>query len=360
MAKWVSGFALVGALSGCSKSEVRHQVAEGNGRTDSRSVESGESDSAERPQEPAAVVTRTLVQSAADCRETGGAACDSLLSRRREVGEVGSPLTLQAWVEALAEGCIKVPSQAVCDGALEVLFRWKSEGVDPAPVISMMERACEDGVAAGCVMAARRYSREGTDLEPHQHQGTRLFERGCNLGSRPACARAAAGYLHEAEFFADDARRVTAVELVRAACKEGDADACTVLAEASISPTIAEEQRNYAEARRLVKQACEAGWAKACNHYADLQLLGLGGDKDVAAGVATLGRSCDRGDADEATGYACAALAFLHAGRAELLPVDAEAARRFAKRACEVHTKRLGEPCTLEREVEELLGSAGR
>lgn len=352
-AKRVGGLVLFLALWACGKSEVQFERVENETAEPAPEVASAGSS-------PSKADLATLEQSAASCREAGGMACEALLSRRSEVDADGSRLTRQAWVEALAEGCIKAPVQAVCDGALGMLFRWKSEGVDPAPVVSLMERACEDGIAAGCVMAANRYSREGTELEPHRHQGTRLFERGCKLGSRPACARAAAGYLHEAEHFADEARRAQAVELSREACSHGDADACTVLAEATISPALPEEKRDYAEARRLVKEACEGGWARACNHHADLLLLGLGGEKDVPAGVARLDRTCERAESDEATGYACTALAFLHAGRSELLPVDPEAAHRFAKRACEVHSKRLTEPCTVQREVDELLGAAGR
>ena len=343
--------ALTLGVFGCSKSEVLHELTV--------------------VEKPAAVPNRAegsepkkaLADEASECREKGGGACERLLERRAEVEVAEAALSKQAWLEALASGCIKAPARSVCDGVLALLYRSRSEGFDPAPIIAMSEAACDNGQPAGCVLAANAYLRTDTELEAHQHKSTRLFERACRQGSTPACARAAAGYLTEAALFSDDARRVLAVELTRSPCEAGDADACMVQAEATIAQIRPEEARDYVEARRLVKKACEANWPKACNYHADLMLRGLGGERNVTDGVATFERTCARevphvgGGGDEVSAYACAALAYLHAGREQILPKTPELARRFARRACELYSRRVASPCPLEPEIEEMLSA---
>ena len=237
----------------------------------------------------------------------------------------------------------------------------------------MFRGACDQGVAVGCVMAADVLHRPGEvgmdhrpgNIEVDHAEAARLYESACRLGTTWACARAAS--MHLSYIFFDILRDIQAakkaqrkaIELVTAPCEKGDGESCTVLAEALIYRNLPEDQLDFVEARRLVKKACEASWPKACAYHADLMLRGLGGDRNVTDGVATFERTCAREvpkEGDEVSEYACAALAYLHAGRDGILPKTPEAARRFARRACELYSKRVSTPCPVEPEVEEMLG----
>lgn len=348
MKRDTKGFICLGVwlgLWGCSRSEVTHEITV-----------------TERPVaavvdavKPLAVVS--LGEEVRVCAETGGEACERLLGRRAEV-EAGGEVSKQAWVEALMTGCVRGRIQEVCVGVMKVLANHKAEGVDAAAVLASARAACEGGERMACVMVANSFTIHRSDLEVRNEDAADYFAKACRLGEKPSCVMAADMYV---EMVSDSphGERVLgeAKELVRGPCDAGDFEACTVLSLAMVSEQIPEAKRDLVRARELARKACDGKWSAGCNLYAEMALLGLGGQRDIEGGAKLFEEVCAREVVDDATETACRSMAFLHTGRMEILPVDAVKARGYAKRACEVLAKlRADADCFVAREVEELLG----
>lgn len=297
----------------------------------------------------------SLAEEVKACAESGGEACVRLLGRRAEI-EMGG-ISKQAWVEALAMGCVRGPVKEVCDAVLAVVVRHKSEGVDAGAIIGQARDACERGIGMGCVIVANSYAFRGTDLEERIEDAADYFARACGLGVKPSCVGGAEVYL---DLVTDSPHGemvlARAIEMVRGPCEAGDAEACSVFALASVSGKVPEAKRDLVKGRELSKKACEGKWWPGCNLYAELLLMGLGGETDAEGGRALLEPVCARETEDDATEEACRILAFMHAGRMELMPKDPEKARAYARRACELLEKiKPGAECLVGPEVEELL-----
>jgi len=297
-----------------------------------------------------------LAEVARECAEIGGAACQTLVARRAEV-EAGGEVSKQAWIEALAKGCVVGRTQEACDAALNVLAPHKAEGVDASAVVASLREGCGRDLPMACVMAANALVIRGADLEVRVEDAADLFARACSLGERPACVVGADLYV---EMVSDSPHGEKVLEfgrgLVRGPCEAGDQKACLVLAGSMVSQDIPESWREFARGRELAKGACDAKLSAGCNMYAEILILGLGGDRDVEGGRKLFDEVCAREVVDDATEAACRSLAYLHAGHLEVLPAEPEKARGYAKRACEVLGKLRPEAdCFVAREIEDLL-----
>ncbi len=360
MTGWVyGGWVVLLVMLGCSKTEVRFEMVQREVSTSAPTEASVDTQVED---------LKPLDEEARACRESGGAPCERLLSRRGEWAGAAATLSSLDVAEALALGCTKSPLKAVCDEGFGLVKERLGAGVDLSKLVERLETACTNGVRAACLFAGDIYAVRGPGRaeaglqESDLRKGATLFERVCSADSLLACRRASELYLETSKMnvlFGDlEAARADLARVRKLAampCDAGDEGACFVLIDAHSADFIPEGERDYAQARRLTRKACDAGWARACNMHSDLLLLGAGGDKDIEGGIASFVRTCERSVVDDASVYACSALAYLNAGRFELLPKNPELARRFAKRACEVGAQLSDEPCGIGSEVEEQL-----
>lgn len=343
------------ALWGCSRSEVTHEITV-----------------TERPVAAVVDVVKPvpvvpLGEEVRVCAETGGEACERLLGRRAEV-EAGGEVSKQAWVEALAAGCLQRADDEFCRASIAVMVE-----VGAVPEVGTR---CGSGEWRACALlgevhAARVASRQNTGEQEVEHRTAASYlEKACSPERRAWCGGAMESFASSARLASlHGARDAVASDLERIAriggsfCLAGDDAVCMIAVLALVSDELGEAERNFGRARELAKTCCDevrkvgARVATTCTTWAEMALLGLGGERDVSGGVRLFEELCAREVVDDATETACRSMAFLHTGRMEILPVDAVKARGYAKRACEVLAKlRADADCFVAREVEELLG----
>ncbi len=130
-------------------------------------------------------------------------------------------------------------------------------------------------------------------------------------GQRLSCQALVDRHLHDPD------RALALTEVLQAACKRGDRDACWALAwflaDGANVPT------HPTRARELFTRSCEAGHAPSCRGLGWMLLEGLGGARDPVAAQARFRAACDAGDPRACVAYA---RSFTALGRT-LLPADA-------------------------------------
>jgi hypothetical protein len=351
---WFVGVAVWVGLWACGRSEVSYELTvteKGKG-----AVEEAAKTRLDTP----------LAEVARECAEVGGAACQTLLARRAEV-EAGGEVSKQAWVEALAKGCLRGMEDSICQASIAAALEFE--------VVPQVDARCEGGEWRACALlgevhSGRVSSRKNTgEQEEEYRKAANYLERACSKERWPWCERAIGAYGSAARLAGlHGAREAARSDLVRVAsigepfCGSGDDAACLRAIHALVSDELDEETRDHVRARSLSRTACDevrrqrAKAAMTCTAQAESLILGLGGERDVEGGRKLFDEVCAREVVDDATEAACRSLAYLHAGHLEVLPAEPERARGYAKRACEVLGKlRPDADCFVAREVEDLL-----
>jgi uncharacterized protein len=199
---------------------------------------------------------------------------------------------------------------AACKGAeprwctnLAFLTRRANKPSSLAEGYALDQRACDHGVALGCVVALAvgvelgktqpdaamrelvRLCRGGESsacfqagVMSHDRQGPELMKRGCELGDRDACEQLAEWHDRGELVAKDDAAKR---RYLRVACDRASATACLSLARDGIDT-------GSPDAPALAQRGCQMGHAEACDLAAEMA-YGLG---DPAAGARWATEGC--------------------------------------------------------------------
>jgi TPR repeat protein len=176
----------------------------------------------------------------------------------------------------------------------------------------LLRRACDHGVAAGCVRLLEDNLAHATG---ERAATMREIDGWCNRGTASACRVLAAAY----DLPNDSRDPARSVAATRRACVLGDADACVM---AGVLHEVATGvPRDDAVARRYFRRACDRGEARRCWYLAQDSFV-LGGLERDIAGLAQ--RGCEVGSPE------CCELAV----RLAVLRHDEPAILRWATVAC--------------------------
>jgi uncharacterized protein len=205
--------------------------------------------------------------------------------------------------------------------------------------IGLQERACRAGEARGCTLQARVAGRTG---RRGRKKAASLLARGCERGDWRGCETLALslvgceGRVKQRKVY--ETARARTVTLLDAACRAGDAEACTEQARRSLHD---KEGRERAVA--VLEWHCGRGCGAACDRLGDLHGgLDLASGQDHRRAATYYQRACAAGHA-----RGCGMVAHgLTDGRGGLVK-DERKAQALFQRAC-----RLGEQvfCQFRRE----------
>jgi TPR repeat protein len=194
---------------------------------------------------------------------------------------------------------------------------------EPERAAELFEQACNAGYPAACTYLASSYE-FGVGVTADRARAQRLYESACNSGDGRACV--GLGALIETENPAlaqmmfergrDRLRKACGdepgvecgalgliytqglgveIDIIRgeqkyeAACRAGDVESCSVLAELV-------RVHDPAAADAYNAKACDAGYLYACVQLGADLLLGSANQPDAAAGVARLRQACEAGE----------------------------------------------------------------
>jgi TPR repeat protein len=195
------------------------------------------------------------------------AACTDAGVLREQRGEPGVA------AERYEAGCAGGDSAGCHDLAL-LARDGRGAARDAARALALAARACDGGVAAGCLLAGE-LALHGDPPSAEEH-----LRRACELGDLRGCA------------LADAARagpRVVGEERARLRCDEGELAACHNLA-------ILVEPRDAPRAAALYDRACSGGSSLACSNLGRLYEAGRGVAKDPRRALALFAAACAAGE----------------------------------------------------------------
>lgn len=153
----------------------------------------------------------------------------------------------------MCEGLVATPEHLAAEGKAVDKQRPALAGARALGV-----RACDAGIAAGCVAAAASFEPKPSDVK----RAVELYRRGCELGSWMGCKRAF-------EVGRDEAAAKKQLDLALAACDGGDGTACAYAGGQRAAG--AGVPRDAAAARALYQRACEKKVSHACDDLARME-----------------------------------------------------------------------------------------
>jgi hypothetical protein len=167
---------------------------------------------------------------------------------------------------------VKLTHRIKCDGLSLVPELLKTEGKGAAltGARALGMKACDGGVAAGCVAAAASFEPRPSDPK----RAVELHLRGCDLGSWMGCKRAFEVGREAQKKAPELGPRIEAaakkqLDLALAACDGGDGTACAYAGGQRAAG--AGVPRDVAAARALYKRACDAKVNYACDDLARVE-----------------------------------------------------------------------------------------
>jgi TPR repeat protein len=165
---------------------------------------------------------------------------------------------------------------------------------DAAKAVALYTRGCDGGFATSCVNLGAMHF-EGNAVPKDESLGARFFLRGCEAGAPEGCLNVSIAY--------GEGRGVP---------------------------------KDPVQAFTFAGRACAAGARAGCVRVELARIAGDGAAKDVKAGLAQLDGMCMRGEP-----IACESLAKLYAtGMGTDVPADGLRVRAYAKKACDLGSKR--------------------
>lgn len=228
---------------------------------------------------------------------------------------------------------------------------------EPERAVELFDQACDAGYPAACTYLASSYE-HGVGITADRSRAQRLYESACNSADGRACI--GLGALIEVEnpglaqlmfdrgrnYLRDDCNDDPGVECgalglvymqglgvevdlllgeqkYEAACRAGDVESCSVLAELA-------RVHDPAAAQTYDGKACDGGYLYACVQLGVDLLLGGTGPGDAAAGVARLRQACDAGEP-----RACGTLGTAYVSGVGV-PVDLRAGIELYEQGCRV------------------------
>jgi hypothetical protein len=201
--------------------------------------------------------------------------------------------------------------------------------VDAARSMVLYEQSCAGGYGRACSRLGYVYWNGASGTRKDLVRAYARNERGCQLGSKDACA--AVG-LHMMKGLGTTKDETGAFRLLDLTCKERGVAACVTLARLYSSGEVT--PRDLGRAAELFQTACnslgfDGEGSQGCYFLGVMYRDGIYVEKNVARGTDLLHRACDVGG----QAVACTALGLMH-HQGNLVPFDVAKAVYFFNVAC--------------------------
>lgn len=190
----------------------------------------------------------------------------------------------------------------------------------PEAAIPLLTWACANDSADACANLASSYRGERLP-KPEASVIHDLNVRGCAAGSPRSCGMLGIDYL-EGEGVDEDLNK--AAELLAQACKQDEAESCSVLGNLLAT---ADDQQDLSGAAKAFERACELGEIESCKNAGVVYLQGLG---ETELALALFDRACTAKDAG-----ACYNLGAVY-GTGLGVPEDQAEGEKWMRKACEL------------------------
>jgi TPR repeat protein len=163
----------------------------------------------------------------------------------------------------------------------------------PVDQDAFFERSCRDGINTGCFRQAwTLWSRnEGSDRD----RALDLYRAACRAGSAEACAHEGLHRMNTAD------RDNDAIAVLERACELGSGAGCAHLAFLYATGSGKLVKRDDRRATRLYVRACDLGDAKGCYNVGLMADDGRGGARNISRAVAKYDEACEMGSSSACT-----------------------------------------------------------
>lgn len=226
--------------------------------------------------------------------------CSALLNLR--VGESmasGQEPDFNALLKLANKSCSDDFQKGCTQLATLLISQQGSKASAPVQAVDLLEKACAAEEPSACVELATLYQKGLTRAGKDDSKAFELYEKACKLNQINACGSLSLYYLRPnlpaAEPVSAQVRRQRAVQLGQLACSRAEMTGCQTLAMLSSGQDQAATQA-LTQIRQQAGIACDNHKVPSmCSLLGELEIRGLGGERNLQQGLKRLDDACKRG-----------------------------------------------------------------